>query len=84
MNDLRQEFLEGQRKLLMDRSVEGRLGVSLLTSDVPEQPLPDESLIRKDLDFPELTEGEIVRYFSILSQFNFSIDHNFTLWEAAL
>ena len=77
MNDLRQEFLEGQRKLLMDRSVEGRLGVSLLTSDVPEQPLPDESLIRKDLDFPELTEGEIVRYFSILSQFNFSIDHNF-------
>jgi glycine dehydrogenase subunit 2 len=34
-------------------------------------------LLRDDLEFPEVTESEIVRYFSNLSQLNFSIDTNF-------
>ncbi len=45
--------------------------------DVPRAPLPAESMLRRDLDLPELSELEIVRYFTLLSQLNFSIDTNF-------
>ena len=61
----------------MDRSRRGRIGTTLPPLDVPESPLPDGSLLRDDLEMPEVSEGEIVRYFSQVSQFNFSIDHNF-------
>ena len=61
----------------MDRSVSGRLGTTLPPLDVPEQKLPSEYLLREKLDMPEVSESEIVRYFSQISQFNFSIDHNF-------
>ena len=71
-------FLEAHnRKSLMDRSEPGRVGVSFTKLDVPESDLPDDTLLRKDLDMPEVSESEIVRYFSQLSQYNFSIDHNF-------
>ena len=66
-----------RRKLLMDRSRSGRIGTTLPDLDVPEADLPDSSILREDLDLPEVSEGEIVRYFSQISQFNFSIDHNF-------
>ncbi|MCH8848993.1 MAG: aminomethyl-transferring glycine dehydrogenase subunit GcvPB [Chloroflexi bacterium] len=61
----------------MERSRPGRTGVSLPASDVPEQPLPDASLLRTGLDLPEVTEGEVVRYFTHLSQLNFSVDTHF-------
>ena len=61
----------------MDRSVPGRLGTTLPPLDVPEQKLPEAALLREDLDLPEVSENEIVRYFAQISQFNFSIDHNF-------
>jgi len=66
-----------QRRLLMDRSVPGRTGVSLPALDVPEQPLPDTGMLRDDLELPEVSEGEVVRYFTNISQLNFSIDTNF-------
>ena len=62
----------------MDRSVPGRLGTTLPPLDVPEQEPPPEELLRDGLEMPEVSENEIVRYFSQISQFNFSIDHNFT------
>ena len=65
------------RKLLMDRSVEGRIGATLPDLDVPEFDLPPSNLIRGDLPLPEVSEGEIVRYFTQISQYNFSIDNNF-------
>ena len=68
---------EHNRKLLMDRSEPGRVGVSFTKLDVPESDLPDDTLLRKELDMPEVSESEIVRYFSQLSHYNFSIDHNF-------
>lgn len=77
MNALQQRLATDRRRLLMDRSVPGRMGVSLPESDVPHQPLPPSDTLRDDLDFPEVSENEIVRYFSTLSQLNFSIDHNF-------
>jgi len=69
--------MDGRRKLLMDRSVPGRMGTTLPPLDVPAQPLPSKGLLRDDLPMPEVSESELVRYFSQISQFNFSIDHNF-------
>ena len=66
-----------RRRLLMDRSVPGRLGTTLPPLDVPEQELPPADALRDSLEMPEVSEGELVRYFSQISQFNFSIDHNF-------
>ena len=77
MNALQQRLATDRRRLLMDRSVPGRMGVSLPESDVPPQPMPPSDTLRDELDFPEVSENEIVRYFSTLSQLNFSIDHNF-------
>ena len=77
MNRLQQQDEENRRRLLMDRSSPGRVGTTFAPLDVPEQELPAESMLRDELDFPEISESELVRYFSQLSQFNFSIDHNF-------
>ncbi len=68
---------ERDRRLLMDRSVAGRMGASLPPLDVPEQPLPSKELLREELDLPEVSEGEVVRYFTTLSQMNFSVDTNY-------
>ena len=65
------------RSTLMERSVPGRRGAVLPDIDVPEQPMPDESLLRQGLEFPEITEPEVVRYFTLLSRLNYSIDTNF-------
>ena len=77
MTSLLERAALDRRKLLMDRSRSGRIGTTLPPLDVPEAQLPEPSLLRDDLDLPEVSEGEIVRYFSQISQFNFSIDHNF-------
>ena len=77
MTTLLERLSQDRRRLLMDRSVSGRIGATLPQSDVPYQPLPDDGLLRDTLDFPEVSENELVRYFSQLSQLNFSIDHNF-------
>ncbi len=65
------------RRTLMERSVPGRLGTALPGLDVPEQSLPPGGLLRDDLKLPEVSEPEVVRYFTLLSQLNFSIDTNF-------
>ena len=77
MNRLQERNDENRRRLLMDRSSPGRIGTTLPPLDVPEQKLPADSMLRDELDLPEVSESELVRYFSQLSQFNFSIDHNF-------
>ena len=66
-----------RRRLLMERSRRWRTGVALPDSDVPPQLNPEASMLRQDLDLPEVTEGEVVRYFTHLSQLNFSIDTHF-------
>ena len=59
----------------------GRQAYSLPASDVPETAV--EALLPKDSvrgyieDFPELSELDVVRHFTRLSQWNFSIDTNF-------
>ena len=65
------------RRLLMERSVRGRTGTTLPPLDVPAQPLPPKEHLRSDLELPEVSEGEVVRYFTHLSQMNFSVDTHF-------
>jgi glycine dehydrogenase subunit 2 len=65
------------RRLLMDRSVSGRVAFTVPDSDVPFQKLPDSSYLRVGLELPEVSQLEVIRYFSVLSQLNFSIDTNF-------
>ncbi len=77
MTTLLERFDLDRRKLLMDRSKPGRIGTTLPPLDVPLSELPDQAMLRDSLEMPEVSEGEIVRYFSQISQFNFSIDHNF-------
>ncbi|MBI4298837.1 MAG: aminomethyl-transferring glycine dehydrogenase subunit GcvPB [Chloroflexi bacterium] len=71
------DLVRRRRQLLMDRSVSGRVATTLPPLDVPVQRLPSEELLRRDLQLPEVTEGELVRYFAHLSQLNFSVDTNF-------
>ena len=66
-----------RRTLAMDRSVSGRIGTTLPSVDVPQQAAPPAELLRDDLPMPEVSEAELVRYFTQISTFNFSIDHNF-------
>ena len=64
MTSLTDRFEIDRRKLLMERSVPGRVGVSLPPLDVPAAVLPDASMLRDDLDMPEVSESELVRYFN--------------------
>jgi glycine dehydrogenase subunit 2 len=62
--------------LLCDISVPGRVGFRYPQPDVPLEPLPAE-LVRQDLPMPELSEVDVVRHFTRLSQLNHSIDTGF-------
>lgn len=64
-------------ELLLDLSVPGRRAVHLPPLDVPEAALPPSDLLREELRLPELSQLDIVRYFTRLSQLNYSIDTGF-------
>ena len=66
-----------RRRLALDRTVPGRLGTTLPAVDVPEQAPPPAEMLRESLPMPEISESGLVRYFTQISTFNFSIDHNF-------
>ena len=63
--------------LTFDLSRPGRIGCVLPPLDVPEAPLPSGGLLRDDITLPELSQPDVVRYFTQLSQRNFSIDTGF-------
>ena len=67
------------RTLLMNRSVAGRRAVQMPQVSVPESPLPPADVLRDDgdLTLPEVSQLEVIRYFTMLSELNFSIDTNF-------
>ncbi len=54
----------------------GRKAVHLPDVDVPEAPLPTEAL-RENLPLPEVSEVDLVRHYTRLSQMNYSIDTGF-------
>ena len=57
--------------LLMDLSRKDKFGVSLSDIDVPLSELPESSLLREDIQLPELSQLDVVRYFTNLSQMNY-------------
>ena len=59
--------------LLWEKGKPGRSGFSLPRRDVDAHPL-DEDLIREDLDLPDLSEVDVVRHYTRLSQWNFGVD----------
>ena len=68
-------FNEG---LIFEQGSPGRVGYSLPELDVPAAPadrLLPKKLLRDDLPgFPEVSEVEVVRHFTRLSQWNFGVD----------
>ncbi|MBN3033925.1 MAG: aminomethyl-transferring glycine dehydrogenase subunit GcvPB [Candidatus Saganbacteria bacterium] len=67
-------------KLIFEMSVAGRKGYSLPELDTPAEDIkkliPAE-LLREELDLPEVSELDVVRHFTRLSQKNFSVDTQF-------
>jgi glycine dehydrogenase subunit 2 len=61
--------------LLWERGAKGRCGVSLPRQDVDHRPL-DPTLTGEGPDFPDLSEVDVVRHFTRLSQWNFAVDSN--------
>jgi glycine dehydrogenase subunit 2 len=46
-------------------------------SDVPTVDLPSKDLLRSELPLPELAEVDVVRHYTRLSKFNYSVDDGF-------
>ncbi len=70
--------LKLKEQTVFERSRTGRKGYSLPFEelDSAEKILPEE-LMRKELDLPELSEIDVVRHYTRLSTYNFSIDLGF-------
>ncbi len=65
---------------IFELSARGRTGFSLPEADVPVASLDTilpEATRRETLDLPELTELQVIRHFTRLSQMNFGVDTNF-------
>jgi len=75
------ETAAASEPLLFEASVPGRRGASLPADDIPPEIAPaaiEDELARPELgDLPELSELDVVRHFTRLSQWNFSIATNF-------
>ena len=67
--------------VIFESSVPGRKGCALPALDVP--PVPKESLLPPGMlrnvpaELPELSEVDVVRHFTRLSQLNFALDEGF-------
>ena len=59
--------------LLWEKGKKGRSGFSLPSRDVPSAPI-DEKLAGRGPDFPDLSEVDIVRHYTRMSQWNFGVD----------
>lgn len=68
-------------RLIFERSVEGRIGYSLPENDVPEiliKAVFSNGVLRKTaLDLPEVSEVDVIRHYTKLSQRNYGVDSGF-------
>jgi len=67
-------------KLLFELSKEGKRAIELPKCDVEEiepSEVIDKEYLREELNLPELSQLEVIRHFTRLSQLNYSIDTNF-------
>ena len=59
--------------LLWEKGKKGRYGFSIPRRDVEPRPL-DDGLTGEGPDFPDLSEVDVVRHYTRLSQWNFGVD----------
>jgi glycine dehydrogenase subunit 2 len=59
--------------LLWEKGAKGRTGFSLPRQEVDASPLDDE-LVGEGPDFPDLSEVDVIRHYTRLSQWNFGLD----------
>jgi glycine dehydrogenase subunit 2 len=59
--------------LLWEKGQRGRIGFSMPRRDVESRPL-DPTLTTEGIDFPDLSEVDVVRHYTRLSQWNFGVD----------
>ena len=65
-------------QLIFEKSVTGRRGFRFPDSDVPvSAKIPAQYARREGAPLPEVSELDVVRHYTHLSQQNFSIDANF-------
>lgn len=65
-------------KLIYEKSVEGRRGFEVQRSDIGVKArIPSAYQRRRDCPLPEVSELDVVRHFTRLSQRNYSVDTNF-------
>lgn len=68
-------------KLIFEVSKEGRKGYSLPACDVPEldieEVIPKNFTRQSQLNFPEVSEVDVIRHFTLLSNKNFGVDTGF-------
>jgi glycine dehydrogenase subunit 2 len=62
-----------EEPLLWEKGKAGRRGMSIPASDVPQAELPRE-LQGGGPDFPDLSEVDVVRHYTRLSQWNYGVD----------
>jgi len=62
--------------LIFELSSPGRTAFTLPDLDVPASPLPADH-VRTDLELPEVSELDLVRHYTRLSQLNYAIDTQF-------
>lgn len=59
--------------LLWHKGRKGRTGMSIPAGDVPAAAI-DDALLGEPVDFPDLSEIDVVRHYTRLSQWNFGVD----------
>ena len=78
MGKIKETGLIQDEPLIFEQGGRGRRGYSLPKWDVDEAEASDlipQGLLRKDLEgFPELSEVDVVRHFTRLSQWNYGVD----------
>lgn len=67
------EGLVFNEPLLWEKGRQGRSGMSLPRRDVEPAPLPDD-LAGEGVNLPDLSELEVIRHYTRLSQWNFAVD----------
>ena len=64
-------------RLIFEKGKKGRCGIKIPKSDAPSREFPSRYKRKKDPPLPELSELDVVRHFTRLSQLNFCVDTNF-------
>ena len=75
------DMMKDYNKLIFEISKEGRIAYSLPPCDVDEKELntliPDFFLRSEDVDLPEVSEVDVVRHFTNISNKNYGVDTGF-------